>query len=220
MNHVGEDHPRFEMAEARTQASAAATVSRGELEAVLIASAHVVEQEREVAAVLVGSFVADEETGEVIEWPEDCSSSAERIAYVTAQHREADRQVKAWEFEKAVWARLMGRGLAEAGVKSLRSDYGNAISVAASTVRKAPATNVQRAATEEIITDEQASELLLRAAKDLDVDEIEAWIAEQPESLRRVLRIVLISLEPRRGYAYSREPAKPSPRITAKENGQ
>lgn len=165
-----------------------------------------------IDAVLVGSDAVDEETGEILVFPEDCTDGPERIAWLTHMHREADREVKAWEVEKGKWARFLARAVAEAGMKSFKSDYGSVVSVAATTVRKAPATNVARAATEELITAEKAYELLVRAAKELDPDEVEKWIGEQPEEDRKILRIALITLDPRRGYTYTREPAKPSAR--------
>lgn len=168
-----------------------------------------------IDAVLVGSDAVDEETGEVLVFPEGCTAGPERIAWLTHMHREADREVKAWEVEKGKWARFLGRAAAEAGIKSFKSDYGAVVSVAATTIRKAPASNVARAAQEEIITAEQAYELLVRAAKELDADEVERWIGEQSEDDRKILRIALINHEPRRGYTFTREPAKPSPRRDA-----
>ena len=86
-------------------------------------------------AVLIGSDAVDPETGEILVFPEGCKDGPERIAWLTHMHREADREVKAWEVEKGKWARFLARAVAEAGMKSFKSDYGSVVSVAATTTR-------------------------------------------------------------------------------------
>lgn len=171
------------------------------------------------SVVLVGAEAVDEDTGEVLEWPADCTTGPERMAYLTHLHREADREVKAWEIEKGKWARLLNRAASEAGVKSFKSDYGSVVNVAPGKQRQAHALSVANAAALELITATEATTVLLAAAKELDAKAIEAWIdalegddAEALAERKKWLRLALITESPRSGYTYTREPAKPSPR--------
>lgn len=160
------------------------------------------------ATVLEGGMVVDEATGEILEWPEGVT---DKLEYLAMQHRAAAEQEKGWEVQKGFWARLLDRALAEVGTKKYAGATVSVTAVAGSTTRKAPATAVASAAAAELITADEASSLLLRAAKDLDIGEVDAWIGEQDEARRKPLRLALIQLSARNGYVTTRATLKAAP---------
>ena len=167
--------------------------------------------------VLDGGMVVDDATGEILEWPDGIT---DKLEYLAMQHRAAAEQEKGWEFQKGFWSRLLDRALAEVGTKKYAGSTVSVTAVAGSTTRKAPATAVVAAAAAELITADESIDLLLRAAKELDIGEVDAWIGEQAEARRKPLRLVLIQLSDRKGYVTTRATLQVAPaKVTAKIEG-
>lgn len=75
------------------------------------------------ALVKVGDIVVNEETGEIVEWPE---GAGDRLEALVMRCRQAQENADGWKQAEAVLKRAIGRLLDEAGVKSLTTAYGTA----------------------------------------------------------------------------------------------
>lgn len=167
----------------------------------------------------VDDLLIDEETGEVLEWPPGWS--ADRLAVLIENHEFADRQMKQWDKTKRAYKLALSRMLDELGVKSTSADTGRATWVADGVTSRSPAANVRKAVNLELLTDEQATELLIEAAKELDPKLVAQWVNDQVakfpdasmESWAARALTVLIDESPRSGYVRVTPAARPAPTI-------
>jgi hypothetical protein len=166
--------------------------------------------------ISIGDLVLVEETGEVVEWPQGSASGPERIDYFVRQYGFAREQEAAWSQAKAAYSAVLQSLLSEAGVASRKGDAGSVTAVPDGETVKAPAKNLGKAVAAEMLTHDQAGMLAVRAAKELDRAEVEAWIGEQPEPQRAALREVLFDRVPRKGYAMVRPARHAAPEITSR----
>lgn len=149
--------------------------------------------------------LVDEETGEVLE---GLDLARERVQDYQMQERLADEQVKSWELRRGTLRQLLNSVLDT----SYRSEHGHTIVVKAGQTTSAPAANLKTAVELELLTNDQAAQIALAAAKDLDHKEVTAQVEVMltAEACAKAL-LVLINHNPRRGYAYTRAPLKPAP---------
>lgn len=175
----------------------------------------------EATAVVYDDFIADDDTGEVYEWPKGVAT-ADRISWLIAQANIAADETKHWDDRRGVLRRVIGRMLNEAGFKGIKTASGNATNVAGSHRRKTEATDVQAAVEQEMLTQDEAIAILIAAAKTLDVDAVEQFITNMPqgkneaaedhEKRRKVLRALLIRTSVGNGYTRVSEPTHIAPR--------
>ncbi len=72
----------------------------------------------------VGELIIDEDTGEVIEWPEGIADVPERLAFLTQRMIECTRQEKLWKSYKGMLGSVAGALLAKQGIERYGSEYG------------------------------------------------------------------------------------------------
>ncbi len=175
--------------------------------------------------VAIGDIVCDEETGEVISWPEGVPDEG-RIEWLQAQSHLAQDQEKAWKARRGSLNAVLGKLVTEAGWKSIRTDYGSVTNVAGARRRTSSPESIPGLVEAELLTDDEAIDLLIRAAKSLDVEEVERWIgslpgdpdkmtAEQKETRARrqaMLRAGLIRTSISSGYVKVTPAPQPAPR--------
>ncbi len=166
---------------------------------------------------MVEGLVVDDETGEVIEWPAEMPAlPVDRVKVLQAWARGAQQSERDSKTAYDLYRRIIGNLLSEANIASLTTEQGKALRVADGTTRKAPAPQVRSAQEAELLTAEEAMDLLIRAAKELDVEAVEAWVAGiEDEQRRAALKAVLVIHTHRSGYVRLYPPAAPKPpRVT------
>ena len=73
-------------------------------------------------AVKVGDALVDEETGEVLEWPEGISS--DRFEWLTLQAIRAQQNIAGWEQNLGILKRALGWMLSKADQRAIKTQYG------------------------------------------------------------------------------------------------
>lgn len=174
--------------------------------------------------VAIDDIVCDEETGEVISWPEGVPDEG-RLEWLQAQSHLAQDQEKAWKARRGSLNAVLGKLVTEAGWKSLRTDYGSVTNVAGARRRTSNPESIPGLIEAELLTPDEAIDIIIRAAKSLDVDEVERWIGSIPgdpeklspdEKLQRglrqaMLRAALIRTSISSGYVKVTPAPKPAP---------
>lgn len=166
----------------------------------------------ERTVVRIDDLVIDEETGEVLEWP---SGIVDRIRYLQEQQLLGKALEDDGKTIRQMAGRALGRELDALGERSIVTDSGRTRAVPPTDVRSAPASAVVVARGLELITDDEADELLIAAAKDLNRDAVEQWVSEHRESDddRTKLLLILIALTPRAGWVQTERPRVKAPRV-------
>lgn len=77
-----------------------------------------------ITAQKIGDLVIDEETGEVLEWPEGVSG--DKISALILRAVQARRNREGWEQAEALYKRAIGDQLSRAGVKAAKTQWGTA----------------------------------------------------------------------------------------------
>ena len=72
-------------------------------------------------AIKIGDLIIDEQTGEILQLPEGIG---EPLEWLTHKANEAIRSGKAWEGIAGMYKKALGELLNQAGVKSMKTQYG------------------------------------------------------------------------------------------------
>ncbi len=72
-------------------------------------------------AIKIGDLIIDEHTGEILQLPEGIG---EPLAWLTHKANEAIRASKTWEGIGGMYKKALGELLNQAGVKSIKTEYG------------------------------------------------------------------------------------------------
>lgn len=167
----------------------------------------------------VDGLLVDDDTGEVVEWPEGAPAfPVDRIEYLTRQAFGAQQAEKDSKLAYDTYRRAIGVLLSEYGEAALTTDAGRATRVSEGTQQKAPAPQVRAAVDAELMTNDQAMDLLITAAKELDVEAVRAWVAKHAKPERaKALGAVLVVATPRAGYVRLYQPKAAPPRVERRE---
>ncbi len=163
-----------------------------------------------------GTIVVDLETGEVVEWDYDPGEGPARIAALAAAHRGASEAIAAFERQKRAFGVVLAR---LTGGNSIKTDGGNVIVVAPGQSKHADPRKVIEAIGAEVLTEDDATDLLIKAAKELDAKAVEAWIdeklvdAEAAVTWRAQAKAILLTTRPRAGYTRVDPPTHKPPRV-------
>ena len=165
-----------------------------------------------MTTIEINGLLVDDETGEVQGGvPEGVTT----LELLQRNYLDAREQEDSWKAQKAIYALALRRYLEDhhEGEDRQGEDtrYARSVIVKDSVTRKAPAANVHRAAQAELISADVAEHLLIAAAKDLDVQAVEDFIAETTSA--DILRALLIDEIPRSGYVRVTRVAQPAPEI-------
>lgn len=152
-------------------------------------------------------FIADEETGEVLQWPEGIGP--DRMEYLMAQHRESAVQESLWATRKSTMSRVMEAQLGELGARNYTGNDYKAVHYAGGTDRRARAMRLREALQWGIVNLETYDAILGRCARDLDPDEIEAMLAERLITVEQA--DYLIDKTPRAGHVRTQALPRPAP---------
>jgi hypothetical protein len=169
------------------------------------------EQEQDRALITIDDLVVDEATGEIVRWPDGVGAGPNRLEFIIREHAAASQAIKDYEVAKSSLARAAGLILEESNVKSLATEIGKVTAVAGHEKTDAPATKIVDAVQAELLTDDEATSLLLEAAKELDAKAVEVWISRiDSEPRQKLLRLALLNKSQTRGYTLiSRARSKP-----------
>ena len=160
-----------------------------------------IEAQDQRALIAIDDLVVDESTGEIVQWPEGVGAGPNRLKFIIREHAAASQAIKDYEVTKSSLARAAGLILEESNVKSLATDIGKVTAVAGHEKTEAPATRVVDAVQAELLTDDEATSLLLAAAKELDTKAVEAWISRiESEPRQKLLRLALLNKSQTKGY--------------------
>lgn len=146
--------------------------------------------------------ILDPATGEIVEEGAGLRSAENveggRAGWLAAQHDLAARQAKAWAERKVGIAMVLDTVATE---KKFETPSLRVTMVSGSHVDTATAEDIMRAERLELISINEATDLIVAAAKgNVDVGVVKSWIEKQPEERRGVLTEALISGYDRRGY--------------------
>ncbi len=154
--------------------------------------------------IVIDDLVVDEATGEVQEWPQGAGiDGPERVAWLIRQYDAARDGERAFETAKRTYSRLLGQTLRQFDGR-LKTDAGSASWVPAGEVKFAHASGVQTALEAELLSYDEAYELLIAAAKELNTNAIEEWLSNNADNHSgdiAALRAILITKGTRAGYA-------------------
>jgi hypothetical protein len=124
-----------------------------------------------IDAIKIGDVIIDEETGEILAMPEGLGDPLE---WLTHKAKEANEASKAWAAQKGMYHAAIGRLLAEAGVKAMKTPHGTPMHMTR-TDRRASGDAVHRAIAEHELSPAQQRVIFLCAAS-YNVKELEALI--------------------------------------------
>lgn len=163
-----------------------------------------------LSLVQVGDELYDEESGEFVEIPR----GADRLAWLQDQHLFARAQESRWGEVKGIYARLIERELDGAGLKKLTTDRASSSWVNGYTKETSEARALRDAVRVELLTDDEATALLIEAAKSLDPKAVRAWIDRacgDDEVRKERLLLVLVGRSEVRGHVLTRAAAVAAP---------
>lgn len=160
--------------------------------------------EAEPKLISVGGMVADEDTGEIVEWEGvDILNLDLVIARLHGDYLLAKDQSAEWESARKFRGLVLLRQLQKAGLHKASGDFGTVTAIADTSTKSARREAVDQAVTDELITTTERDAILIAAARELDPAKVEAWCEEHvPDAkFRTALKALLVPSTPRRGYA-------------------
>jgi hypothetical protein len=134
-----------------------------------------------IDAIKIGDVIIDEETGEILAMPEGLGDPLE---WLTHKAKEANEASKAWAAQKGMYHAAIGRLLAEAGVKAMKTSHGTPMHMTR-TDRRASGDAVHRAIAEHELSPMQQRAIFLCAAS-YNVKELEALRTGDGDNVRAV----------------------------------
>lgn len=124
-----------------------------------------------VRVAFVDDLVIDEDTGEVLEWPQELRDLPGKAEYLAMRLEQAEDAYKVWRQYAGYLKQALGRLLDDAGVDSLRTAYGTVRWVAAVT-RTGRVERLPQVERDYELSREQVG-MILACAKSLDADLLE-----------------------------------------------
>lgn len=94
-----------------------------------------------IAATKIADMIIDDETGEVIEWPEGIADIPQRLMFLTAKKRECTEQENAWKSRGAFLGKLARELMEAQGIDRFTSETGRLL-IQTRETRKADAERV------------------------------------------------------------------------------
>ena len=149
--------------------------------------------------IIIDGVTVDQDTGEILDFPGD---PERKIEYAQRQKLMAAEQERQWKATSQLWGRALGALMEDANLKTVSTEEGKTTSVAGAVVRKVEAYDVMRATDLELLTIDEATSILVAAAKTLDEATVlreVATLSLNPQDQARLLAL-LVTTSQRAGY--------------------
>lgn len=131
--------------------------------------------EPNAVGIRVDDILVDEETGEVLEWPNGIGPD-DQLEWLQAQHRAALDEETAWRQAKGAYARAIGRKLRDMGLSRYSSDEYRSRWNSGRQTRRCTDERAREALEERVITQEQLDALREHAVKEYDLEKLEELV--------------------------------------------
>lgn len=128
--------------------------------------------DKQTAIRFLDGLVIDEDTGEILEWP-DGFLGGDRVASLMGAYHDAKEQAERWEVTANLVKFALTRIAEETGARKLTDESGTVTLVAEGKTRKVPANRLTTARQAELLSDDQVAYVAISAAKELDVAAVE-----------------------------------------------
>jgi len=160
-------------------------------------------------AIRVGEFVVDEETGELLDWPDGIGP--DRIDALQSAHLLAREQEAQWKLAKQAMGRAVGAALGRLGLRRFDGDRYRSWVVADSEVAQVTERRVMEALDAEILSLDELERLRSMAVREYDPKTVSALV-QSGDLSERAAKFIVTRIA-RAGYTQT-EPAKQlAPRV-------